>query len=49
MVLSRRSRRGFEWVARLVTLAHEAGCRVHLKPNVRHASGMRWLDEYPEC
>jgi protein gp37 len=39
----------FEWVAPLVTQAHEAGCKVHLKPNLRHAPGMRWLDEYPEC
>jgi protein gp37 len=39
----------FEWVARLVAQAREAGCRVYLKPNLRHAPGMRWLDEYPEC
>lgn len=35
----------FEWVLRIVTQAKEAGCRVHLKPNLRKSW---WLDEYPE-
>jgi len=37
----------FEWVARIVAQAKEAGCKVHLKPNLRSNPGMRWLDEYP--
>ena len=37
----------FEWVARIVVQALDAGCRVHLKPNLRTAPGMEWLDQYP--
>jgi protein gp37 len=42
----------FEWVARLVAQAREAGCRVHLKPNLlgrtsRQSPGMTLPDEYP--
>ncbi|GAA3767250.1 DUF5131 family protein [Streptomyces chiangmaiensis] len=37
----------FEWVARIVVQAIDAGCRVHLKPNLRSAPGMEWLDQYP--
>jgi protein gp37/ParB-like chromosome segregation protein Spo0J len=37
----------FEWVARIVVQALDAGCRVHLKPNLRTAPGMQWLDQYP--
>ncbi len=38
----------FEWVARLVTQAREAGCRVHLKPNLFNGRpGMQPIDEYP--
>lgn len=38
----------FEWVARLVAQAREAGCRVHLKPNlVNGKPGMQLPDEYP--
>lgn len=42
----------FEWVARIVAQAREAGCRVHLKPNLlgRTSSdmpGMQMPDEYP--
>jgi protein gp37 len=37
----------FEWVARTVVQALDAGCRVHLKPNLRTAPGMQWLDQYP--
>lgn len=37
----------FEWVARIVTQARDAGCKVHLKPNLRANPGMAWLDEYP--
>jgi len=38
----------FEWVARLVTQAREAGCKVHLKPNlVNGKPGMKLPDEYP--
>jgi protein gp37/ParB-like chromosome segregation protein Spo0J len=37
----------FEWVARLVVQALDAGCRVHLKPNLRSQPGMRWLNQYP--
>lgn len=38
----------FEWVARIYLQAKEAGCRVHLKPNLHHGPGMDWPDEYPE-
>lgn len=43
----------FEWVARIVTQAREAGCRIHLKPNLLGATtpqspGMTLPDEYPE-
>lgn len=39
----------FEWVARLVAQAREAGCKVHLKPNlVNGRPGMQLPDEYPE-
>ena len=43
----------FEWVARIVAQAREAGCRVHLKPNLLGAvnpqlPGMQMPDEYPE-
>jgi protein gp37 len=43
----------FEWVARIALQAMEAGCKVHLKPNLLGRTspqlpGMRMLDEYPE-
>jgi protein gp37 len=39
----------FEWVARIVAQAREAGCSVHLKPNLFDGKpGMQRLDEYPE-
>jgi protein gp37 len=38
----------FEWVARLYFQAKEAGCKVHLKPNLRSGPGMRLPDEYPD-
>lgn len=42
----------FEWVARIVAQAREAGCRVHLKPNLlgytrADRPGMQMPDEYP--
>jgi protein gp37 len=38
----------FDWVARIVAQAREAGCRVHLKPNlVNGKPGMQLPDEYP--
>ena len=42
----------FEWVARLVAQAREAGARVHLKPNLlgktsSQLPGMQLPDEYP--
>ncbi|MGW4663224.1 DUF5131 family protein [Streptosporangium sandarakinum] len=38
----------FEWVARIVAQAREAGCRVHLKPNLANGRpGMQMPDEYP--
>jgi protein gp37/ParB-like chromosome segregation protein Spo0J len=37
----------FEWVARIVVQALDAGCKVHLKPNLRSQPGMQWLDQYP--
>ena len=42
----------FEWVARIVAQAREAGCRIHLKPNLLGAvspqlPGMTLLNEYP--
>lgn len=36
-----------EWVSRLIVQAKDAGCKVHLKPNLRSNPGMTWLDEYP--
>jgi protein gp37 len=38
----------FDWVARIVVQAREAGCKVHLKPNLLGNPGMRAPDEYPE-
>jgi len=43
----------FEWVARVVAQAREAGCKVHLKPNLLGSvnpqlPGMQMPDEYPE-
>lgn len=43
----------FEWVARIVAQAREAGCRIHLKPNLLGAvgpdrPGMQMPDEYPD-
>ncbi|MEV0556295.1 DUF5131 family protein [Streptomyces sp. NPDC050597] len=39
----------FEWVARLVAQARDAGCRVHLKPNLFNGRpGMQPIDEYPQ-
>jgi protein gp37 len=39
----------FEWVARIVLQAREAGCKVHLKPNlINGRPGMQIPDEYPE-
>lgn len=43
----------FEWVADIVAQAREAGCRVHLKPNLlgqtsAQLPGMALPDEYPE-
>ena len=37
----------FEWVARIVVQALDAGCKVHMKPNLRTAPGIQWLDQYP--
>ncbi|MEV8477862.1 DUF5131 family protein [Streptomyces sp. NPDC051173] len=38
----------FDWVARIVVQAREAGCRVHLKPNLFNGRpGMQIPDEYP--
>lgn len=38
----------FDWVARIVVQAREAGCRVHLKPNlINGRPGMQFPDEYP--
>ena len=43
----------FEWVARIVAQAREAGCKVHLKPNLLgfvrpDRPGMQMPDEYPD-
>jgi protein gp37 len=38
----------FEWVARLVLQARDAGCKVHLKPNLSSSPGMQMPDEYPD-
>jgi protein gp37 len=39
----------FEWVARIVLQAREAGCKVHLKPNlINGRPGMQFPDEYPQ-
>jgi protein gp37 len=37
----------FEWVARIFMQAREAGCQVHLKPNLSRSPGMQFPDEYP--
>jgi protein gp37 len=42
----------FEWVARIVAQAREAGCLIHMKPNLLGAvgpksPGMALIDEYP--
>jgi protein gp37/ParB-like chromosome segregation protein Spo0J len=42
----------FEWVARIVAQAKEAGCKVHMKPNLLGSTngqhpGMKLLDEFP--
>lgn len=40
-----------EWVLRLTDQAHEAGVRVHWKPNLRAVAGIdqvAWADEYPD-
>jgi len=42
----------FEWVARIVAQAREAGCRIHCKPNLLGRTdpqlpGMQMPDEYP--
>lgn len=40
----------FEWVARIVLQAREAGCRVHLKPNLINGQpGMQMPNEYPDA
>jgi protein gp37 len=39
----------FEWVARIVAQAREAGCKVHMKPNLMHRPGMQPLNEYPDA
>lgn len=44
----------FEWVARIVGQAREAGCKVHLKPNLlgktsSQSPGMQLPDEYPDA
>lgn len=43
----------FEWVARIVAQAREAGCKIHLKPNLigrtdGQSPGMQLPNEYPE-
>jgi protein gp37/ParB-like chromosome segregation protein Spo0J len=43
----------FEWVARIVAQAREAGCKVHMKPNLMGQTGpgspgMQLINEYPE-
>lgn len=39
----------FDWVARITAQAHEAGCKVHHKPNLFNGKpGMRGFNEYPE-
>ena len=37
----------FEWVAAIVAQARQAGCKVHLKPNLLTQPGMQLPDEYP--
>jgi hypothetical protein len=38
-----------EWVARIYLQALEAGCKVHIKPNIKNGRpGIVWPDEYPE-
>lgn len=43
----------FEWVSRIVAQARDAGCRIHLKPNLLgvvgpKSPGMQLPDEYPD-
>lgn len=37
----------FEWVANIVAQAREAGCKIHMKPNLKTGPGMELLNEYP--
>lgn len=38
-----------EWVARIYLQALDAGCKVHIKPNIKNGRpGIVWPDEYPE-
>ena len=37
----------FEWVASIVEQARKAGCKIHMKPNLRNNPGMALLNEYP--
>ena len=37
----------FEWVADIVRLARESGCKIHMKPNLHHGPGMTLINEYP--
>lgn len=38
----------FEWVARIYLQAIDAGCKVHIKPNIKLGQpGLQWPDEYP--
>lgn len=39
----------FEWVARIVLQALDAGCAVHMKPNLAREPGMRLLNQYPKA
>jgi protein gp37 len=44
----------FEWVMRIVAQAREAGCRIHMKPNLLGAlgpknPGMQLINEFPEA
>lgn len=38
----------YDWFHRIYSQAREAGCKVHVKPNLITNPGMQWPEEYPE-
>jgi protein gp37 len=38
----------YDWFHRIYAQAREAGCRIHIKPNLITNPGMKWPEEYPQ-